>query len=470
MTEPRRRQVYLLNPRQLSPETIAVTFAKTSRSPRSFKQIADELTDAASAQFHEKWVVGYGHASVAEHAVLHIAFENVSRLAVEAIEHSRLASYTEKSTRYQVWDVDSFHLPREASGTAHEAALQHTCALLMRAYAEALEAVRPAVQRLYPRDPDESDDRWDGRIRARYVDVCRFLLPAAVFANVGMTANARVLEIALRRMLSHPLEEVRAVARELKQVCQAEVPTLLKYADPGDAPQVVLPPATEAGSDSDAAEGARLVAHDSDGETRVLAALAFAAGTMDLADSERWVGSLEPAARRALAESLLGGRQHHEAAPRALELASLTVEVVTDQGSYFELKRHRMMTQLAQPLTARLGFAVPRLIDEAGVGERYREAMATASQTYDALAAWNPHVAAYVVPNGFYRRVLLRMNLREAFHFCELRSAENAHFSIRCIALDLAEQIRTAYPLLGSFLRTPGLAADDLRRQVFAPA
>jgi len=74
------------------------------------------------------------------------------------------------------------------------------------------------------------------------------------------------------------------------------------------------------------------------------------------------------------------------------------------------------------------------------------------------------------VPNGFYRRVLLRMNLREAFHFCELRSAENAHFSIRCIALDLAEQIRTAYPLLGSFLRTPGLAADDLRTQVFAPA
>ena len=37
-------------------------------------------------KFHEKWVVGYGHASVAEHAVLHIAFENVSRLAIESIE------------------------------------------------------------------------------------------------------------------------------------------------------------------------------------------------------------------------------------------------------------------------------------------------------------------------------------------------------------------------------------------------
>ena len=93
--------IYLLSPRHLSPETIAVAFAKTSRSPESFREIAAELNDAESAKFHEKCVVGYGHASVAEHAVLHIAFENVSRLAIECIESNRLASYTEKSTRYK---------------------------------------------------------------------------------------------------------------------------------------------------------------------------------------------------------------------------------------------------------------------------------------------------------------------------------------------------------------------------------
>ena len=53
---------------------------------RSFRKIAAELTAEKSAEFHEKWVVGYGHASVAEHAVLHVAMENVSRLAVETIE------------------------------------------------------------------------------------------------------------------------------------------------------------------------------------------------------------------------------------------------------------------------------------------------------------------------------------------------------------------------------------------------
>ena len=110
------REIYLLSPRALSPETIAVAFAKTSRAPESFREIASELSDEKSAQFHEKWVVGYGHASVAEHAVLHLAFENVSRVAIETIESSRLASYTEKSTRYQKWGPDDFTVPPELDG------------------------------------------------------------------------------------------------------------------------------------------------------------------------------------------------------------------------------------------------------------------------------------------------------------------------------------------------------------------
>ena len=110
------RQIYLLSPKELSPETIAVAFAKTSRSPESFREIAAELSDEKSARFHEKWVVGYGHASVAEHAVLHIAIENVSRLAVECLESNRLASYTEKSTRYQKWDAQAFFVPSELDG------------------------------------------------------------------------------------------------------------------------------------------------------------------------------------------------------------------------------------------------------------------------------------------------------------------------------------------------------------------
>src|SRR5215510_14193914 len=225
------REIYLLSPRALGPETIAVAFAKTSRSPESFRAIAAELSDEKSAQFHEKWVVGYGHASVAEHAVLHIAFENVSRLAIESIESNRLASYTEKSTRYQKWGADDFTIPPELINHPLQDEYMDTVRLLFKTYAESLEPVRNLIFERFPRRENEKDEAWDRRIRSKYVDVCRFILPAASLANVGMTANARVLENMIRKMLSHELAEVREIGEQVKTVAKGEVPTLVKYAE-----------------------------------------------------------------------------------------------------------------------------------------------------------------------------------------------------------------------------------------------
>jgi len=145
---PPRRKIYLLNPKELSPETISVTFAKTSRSPLSFSEIAEELSDEKSADFHEKWVVGYGHSSVAEHAVLHIAAENVSRLAVECIESNRLASYTEKSSRYQVWDRENFFTPDEIAGSDLGKKYEQLVYRLFDNYQAAVDSVRDYLRQM----------------------------------------------------------------------------------------------------------------------------------------------------------------------------------------------------------------------------------------------------------------------------------------------------------------------------------
>ena len=78
---PYPRRVYPLDPRALTEEQIAVAFAMTSRRPEPFDEIAQQVSEATAADFHERWVLGYGHASVAEHAVVHLAVENISRLA-----------------------------------------------------------------------------------------------------------------------------------------------------------------------------------------------------------------------------------------------------------------------------------------------------------------------------------------------------------------------------------------------------
>jgi thymidylate synthase ThyX len=470
------RRIYVLSPKELSPETIAVAFAKTSRSPETFDTIAAGLTDEKSAQFHEKWVVGYGHASVAEHAVLHVAFENVSRLAIECLESNRLASYTEKSTRYQKWESSDFHSPAELRDHALLDEFTRVCRLLFGIYRDSLDPVRDLVVRRTTRRDNESAEALDRRVRSQYVDVCRFLLPAAALANVGMTANARVLENALRKLLSHELQEVRDIGEQLKEVALQEIPTLVKYAEA--VPYLVetgrqlaldgfpgLEPPESAGSP---AEPCVLVDFNPQGENRVLAAALYRYGELPFSQRFAQVKMLPKEARERLAADLLGKLELHDVPLRELEHCSYTFDLIMDQGAYAEFKRHRMMSQTPQKLTTNLGYSIPRLMVEAGLRSSYEAGMHEAASLHHTLSEYSPQVAQYIVPNGFHRRVLASFNLREAFAFCELRTAPNAHFSIRKIASGVAEQIRRVHPLLSKYMRVSDESSRAVQEEHFA--
>jgi len=162
------RPVFVL--RNLPEEVVAVLFAYYSRSrldlrtnllrlihdqdldvdPACTAAALDEgqlsLAREKARQFHEKWVVGYGHASVAEHAVAHVAIEEVSILASKVIEDARLASYTEKSTRYVQFEPDSYYpltdLPDTAAVDEARATLRHLFATYTRLFEPVMERVR----------------------------------------------------------------------------------------------------------------------------------------------------------------------------------------------------------------------------------------------------------------------------------------------------------------------------------------
>ena len=457
-----KRDIYLLSPKQLSPETIAVAFAKTSRSPESFRDIAAELSDEKSAQFHEKWVVGYGHASVAEHAVLHLAIENVSRVAIESIESNRLASYTEKSTRYQKWDADAFTIPPELETHPLREEYVSACRLLFQTYLDSLPPLRSLVESRTSRREKENDEAYDRRIRSQYVDSCRFLLPAAAHANVGMTANARVLENAIRKMRSHPLAEVRLIGEEIKDVAQGEVPTLVKYAEPvsylietSKELSYLTPSSLQTGEGQGMRDWCTLIDYDRAGEEKVLAAALYRFGEMGYSEALAYVRESTPAKRSDLADALLKRLGRYDTPLRELEHATYTFDLVMDQGAYAEFKRHRMMSQTPQLLTCHLGYATPKRITEADFESPYRKAMEQAAEVFEKLYAFAPLVAQYIVPNGFNRRVLATFNLREAYAFCQLRAASNAHFSIRRVAQRVTEEIKRVHPLLMKFVSIP---------------
>ena len=456
----------------LPPEVIAVLFAYYSRVPKALREnlaalLADQelgiiegvgrpafalASDKAKA-FHNKWVVGYGHASVAEHAMVHLALEGLSILASKVVEDARLASFTEKSTRYVVFQHGSAVMPTEWVDKPSAVDLfTQTTNGLFDAYQACVTRATEGLKARHPEADFSSKTAWETVCRTRALDLCRGLLPASTGTNVGLTINARELGHLLKKMASHPLGEVRALGTQMHKAGCTVAPTLLR------APAAEIDPdlrrvmearrssALTSARPRDIETGVRVLRHDRDALERVVDALRYEVA-MDLPNDQL------PSEQIAHVCAVLDNRPERGAAPRAFEATSLQVELELDYGAYRDLQRHRMLTPVTGVLTPLRGHEIPHQLVELGCGGLYELAMTRAVEVWRVLAEGDMYAAQAVVPLAFKHRVLWTLNLRELIHVVELRSARQGHPSYRRIAWALADAATSIFPWLRGHLR-----------------
>ena len=466
------RRVYPLDAHDLTEEQIAVAFAMTSRRPEPFDEIAQEVSQEKAADFHERWVLGYGHASVAEHAVLHLAVENISRLACDTLEDNRLASYTEKSSRYQLMPQGYYHVPQElAAEPALAEQFRATCQGLFRDYRSLVDGCMDYLRRHRTQRQRERESAYTLRLRREATDSCRAVLPAATLTNVGVTANARVLEHAISKLMSSELAEERALGEEIRLQGRSITPTLIKYADQnqylmgaaevqqelarryiGETPPTAHATKGDLGSE-EVPWCVRLVHWDDQAEEKLAAALLYRRSHQSYQNIWRQVLDMGQEGRREIIRLCVEGMGDHDAPLRELELVDYTFEFVLDYGAYREFKRHRMQSYIPQLLTVDQGFGVPDLIEEAGLADQFKESVAPVESTYRQVSEYFPQAAQYLVTHAHNRRVLSKMNLRECYHLFKLRTSSLAHFSIRQPMIEAMRLAVETHPQLFQYLK-----------------
>ena len=478
------RRVYPLDVRDLTEEQIAVAFAMTSRRPEAFDEIARQVSQEKAVDFHERWVLGYGHASVAEHAVVHLAVENISRLACDGLEDNRLASYTEKSSRYQVIPPGDFYFPQELEKDAEVARLYNdACRRLFKTYRGIIDGCLDHLRRIDQRGERERESAYNLRLRRIATDSCRALLPAATLTNVGVTANARVLEHAVSKLMSSPLNEEQELGRELRGQGRSIAPTLIKYAgrnaylaampnaqremssrylsetaagpsaDGSPAPGLSPAEAPASGEGTVPPPRVKLVQWDRQAEEKLAAALLYRHSGLAFDQVWQQVRQMSRESRQEIIDRSFAELGDHDAPARESELVDYTFEFVLDYGAYRELKRHRMMSNLPQPLTVELGYQVPGLLVEAGLEVQFREAVAQAESAFWAVRSYSPWAAQYLVTHAHYRRLLSKLNLRECYHLFKLRTSDLAHFAVRGPVLQAMKLAVEVHPGLFRHLR-----------------
>jgi thymidylate synthase ThyX len=466
------------------PEVVkGALFARYSRSPKSLRRLfLDEFVGdlditgdlsldatiglARAEQLYEKVFVEYGDDSVAQLGGVHLACEQSSNVLSKVLEWGRLMSYLEQSTRYIAYDnrLESGHYryfrPTEILNSPYGTRYVGDMDRVFDTYGALLPAMRAWVADRFPQQAGDTDFVYRQAVKAKSLDALRGLLPAASLSNIGLYGTGQSYEQLLLRMRAHPLPEARTYADMMLTELRKVIPSFLQRVDVAErggewtaylattraatarVVERLWPDDTPTSDGREPAPEVTLLDFDPEGEEKVLAAACFS----HLACSEREalarVQRLSHNERVALLAAYVGDRRNRRHRPgRAFERTDYRFELVTDYGAFRDLQRHRILTIEWQPLGISLGYDMPELVAQAGLGEGYNDAIERAEDLYRTLVPDFGEQATYAVALAHRIRYVMQFNGREAMHLIELRSGSQGHPAYRRVAQEMHRAI-----------------------------
>ena len=256
--------------------------------------------------------------------------------------------------------------------------------------------------------------------RAKSLDALRGLLPAASLSNIGIYGTGQSYEQLLLRMRAHPLPEARHYADMMLDELRKVIPSFLQRVDvparggewsdylASTRDRTARARGAPVAASSAPARHRRRRRGDGDGRRpRSRSSTSIPTGrrrswsrpvsrTWAAASGRRPAGCANSATRtgsRCWRRTSATGATVGIDPGRAFERTDYRFELVTDYGAFRDLQRHRMLTMEWQRLGISLGYDMPELVADAGLGERYDEAIGRAEELYRSLGAGLPRAS-----------------------------------------------------------------------------
>ena len=458
----------------LTPETIAAAYARISRNPRpvsELRTLARGEVEKARAS-NRNIVFEMGHSSIAEHAIFNLDILKVSRLLVEEIEKFRLASYTEKSQRYVLLQED-FVIPAEVRKAGLEEAFTVTIQMQNRFYQTLYERLRPYI---FAQNPELAADPTNKLLLEGWAkEDARYIISLATETQLGMTVNARNLELMIRRLAACPLIEAHEYSRRLFDATKGVAPSLVRYTEPtaydletmkdlraqatriianmhanfpGDALEIDKGMADRAASGAGTTDlFVRLLDATPEADEKVASALLHSASHLPLAHCREIAERMDRKEKETLIKTALRRMKTYDTAPREFEHVDLLFELTISATCFAQMKRHRMASLTVQDYDPALGVTIPPAVLAIGMEKPFREICARTEDTWEKIRRTAPAAAAYILTNAHQRRAALRVNARELYHIARVRADRHAQWDIRETAMQMVAEGRKVMPL-----------------------
>ncbi|MCA1553594.1 MAG: FAD-dependent thymidylate synthase, partial [Chloroflexi bacterium] len=156
---------------------------------------------------------------------------------------------------------------------------------------------------------------------------------------------------------------------------------------------------------------------------------------------------------------------------RAFERALYEFDLLLNIGEFRDLQRHRVVSAERQAFSPAHGYDLNMDVTEVDeIRADYETMMARAAALHDAIARELPLAAQYVVPFGYRVRYNVQLNLREAYHWIELRSTPQGHPDYRRTSQEMFSAIQAVHPALVAPMQfvdmTPDVPIGRLRAEM----
>jgi thymidylate synthase ThyX len=499
----------ITTPRQVDRGALMSRYSRTDKSMR--RVFLDEFAKNPNRgeEFYRKVLLEYGDDSVAELGEAQVALEGISNIAAKKIEDRRLGlSYLEKSSRYVPFDqkvagLYRYHREEKIMSSRHADRYVQACDRSFEVYSKSLPALtrfleeREPIDRLSFFDSDSATDVSFGSlknsedidaakriyrstIRAKALDVLRALLPASTMTNVGITGNGRAFEYLLSIMHGSRLSELRSLGGQMLSELQVVIPSFVRRANDrhgqalqeyltqteGAVRHLVKKHLSDISASTSPARVKLLECEDNvAAEVKVASAILYEqAQGASLEQITRQVRSMAPLQRHDIIRAYTQFRQNRRQRPgRAFEMVDYTIELFTNFGMFRDLHRHRVLTMERQLLSTRHGYDMPAEITEAGLDREFRECMDETKDVFEQMGDM-PEEAQYVVNFAYRYPYFIKMNLREACHMIELRTAPQGHPDYRQVCQQMYSQIKQAHPVLADGIKYADMNLYQLER------
>ncbi|HEY4160803.1 MAG TPA: dTMP kinase [Candidatus Saccharimonadales bacterium] len=460
------------------PAELAAALANASRNGGDVRAaLLDELTGKAATDtpLLQQAIAAFGSDQVRQFTGQYMVVDNASHLLTALIGQGRSAACLELSGRHTDLarkDANGhyrYFIPGNLKGKPRSSYIR-TMNQIFDTYAKLAVSIAAHIRAVSTVPAKAQDAAWRSSTKTLAYSTVRPLLPVAATTTAAIYASGQGLEEMITDLLRDELPEARTAGRQLlDEARKTNAAAFLQQIGKPDGAEADAANHTGAyaavhqlagellpANYTAEAKPITLVSYTPHNELDIVAGILYEHSDLPLQKIQHELISWPYQRKVDVLTACLGGRPDQQPAScRALEKLRYSFDLITDYDT-FRGMRHRpaIDSPERQPLSPRLGYDLPDLVDAAGATEAFEQCFDLSLQLYSELqAAGLTLEAQYATLLGHKLRWKADYDARQIFQLQGFCDGQQENLGCRKLVQQVHTQVAEVHPLIAGAMR-----------------